>query len=220
MSRVTIPEGTSSKRATLLAIAFGLAMTVSCNNSQQAPNDAGVADGPRESPLPDAALTSDGAPEVSATPDGADAMIPSPLDAKPMEDEARFDEVGLVAEVSGDVARGLGDGPDAPADASSATPEAHLETPPYTKQDAVDAADVAGATTVDAVAMPDLGARPDGSPAPRWLKIASSAWHSCAIRDDRTLWCWGDNSNGMLGEEYAWKTVPTRVQETSVVPRG
>jgi alpha-tubulin suppressor-like RCC1 family protein len=36
--------------------------------------------------------------------------------------------------------------------------------------------------------------------------------HSCAVRADSALWCWGDNSEGQLGiNDTTDRSVPTRV---------
>lgn len=32
-----------------------------------------------------------------------------------------------------------------------------------------------------------------------WSQVSTGGGHSCAIREDSTLWCWGTNSNGRLG---------------------
>ena len=45
-----------------------------------------------------------------------------------------------------------------------------------------------------------------------WAKIATGAHHTCAVRTDRSLWCWGWNANGQLGlGDRANRLVPTRV---------
>ena len=51
----------------------------------------------------------------------------------------------------------------------------------------------------DDAGQPHDAARPDAdSEAPVWLAAASD--HTCAIRSDRTLWCWGANEHGQLGD--------------------
>lgn len=50
-----------------------------------------------------------------------------------------------------------------------------------------------------------------------WIRVGVGREHSCAIRGDRSLWCWGKNESGQLGlgyadaEEAAPITRPTRV---------
>jgi len=31
-------------------------------------------------------------------------------------------------------------------------------------------------------------------------RVAAGAAHSCAIRGDGTVWCWGSNTSGQLGD--------------------
>jgi alpha-tubulin suppressor-like RCC1 family protein len=45
-----------------------------------------------------------------------------------------------------------------------------------------------------------------------WLTVSAGLEHTCAIRSDRTLWCWGKNSSSQLGiGSTALKSVPTKV---------
>ncbi len=39
-----------------------------------------------------------------------------------------------------------------------------------------------------------------GGVAPAWKQVAAAERHTCAIQSDGTLWCWGDNSYGQLGQ--------------------
>jgi alpha-tubulin suppressor-like RCC1 family protein len=32
-----------------------------------------------------------------------------------------------------------------------------------------------------------------------WIRVSAGRDHTCAIRSDRSLWCWGKNENGQLG---------------------
>src|SRR6188508_3229944 len=32
-----------------------------------------------------------------------------------------------------------------------------------------------------------------------WVQVSGGAGHSCGIRTDRSLWCWGLNETGQLG---------------------
>lgn len=31
-------------------------------------------------------------------------------------------------------------------------------------------------------------------------QISAGSWHACALKDDGTVWCWGDNREGQLGD--------------------
>ncbi|RDV37885.1 hypothetical protein DV096_12305 [Bradymonadaceae bacterium TMQ3] len=48
--------------------------------------------------------------------------------------------------------------------------------------------------------------------APTWTQVATGAEHSCGILDDGTLWCWGNNGSGRLGDgSSTQRSQPTRV---------
>ncbi|MCS6799370.1 MAG: RCC1 domain-containing protein, partial [Myxococcota bacterium] len=32
-----------------------------------------------------------------------------------------------------------------------------------------------------------------------WQLVEAGGYHTCAVRTDGSLWCWGGNSNGQLG---------------------
>ena len=51
----------------------------------------------------------------------------------------------------------------------------------------------------------------DGGPLTDVVKIAAGQYHTCAIRDDGTVWCWGKGSSGQLGDGNATDT-PRAVQ--------
>jgi alpha-tubulin suppressor-like RCC1 family protein len=45
-----------------------------------------------------------------------------------------------------------------------------------------------------------------------WRMVSAQVTHTCAIRDDQTLWCWGDNTNGQLATgDTTGATVPTHI---------
>ena len=47
-----------------------------------------------------------------------------------------------------------------------------------------------------------------------WTAVSSGAGHTCGIRDDgssKTLWCWGMNGNGQVGQGYPWSEYPVQV---------
>jgi alpha-tubulin suppressor-like RCC1 family protein len=56
------------------------------------------------------------------------------------------------------------------------------------------------------------------APGQTWHKVAAIDQHTCAIRDDQSLWCWGSNGSGELGLGFVGDfeigynvTVPTQV---------
>ena len=45
------------------------------------------------------------------------------------------------------------------------------------------------------------------------VTVVTGIHHTCAIADDETLWCWGQNTNGQLGTgDYDRRTSPTQIQ--------
>ena len=69
----------------------------------------------------------------------------------------------------------------------------------------VTAAVVAGAVVGP---VPGSAAAPAGSafpaalaaPTVRWASVSGSGAHTCAVRVDHSLWCWGQNVAGQLGD--------------------
>lgn len=39
----------------------------------------------------------------------------------------------------------------------------------------------------------------------KWLAVAPGFQHSCGIQVDGTLWCWGSDSDGQLGDGRSWR---------------
>jgi alpha-tubulin suppressor-like RCC1 family protein len=56
---------------------------------------------------------------------------------------------------------------------------------------------------------------PPGAPSP-WTEVAAGLNHSCALRKDGTLWCWGRNALGQLGDT----TLTARSEPKQVLPAG
>src|SRR5580658_6618813 len=48
-----------------------------------------------------------------------------------------------------------------------------------------------------------------------WASITAGALHTCGLRLDHTLWCWGRNDEGQLGVDVAFEAdTPTQVPGT------
>jgi alpha-tubulin suppressor-like RCC1 family protein len=52
---------------------------------------------------------------------------------------------------------------------------------------------------------------PIGPAGARWLAVSASGKHTCALRDDHTMWCWGLNDSGQLADGTAWRDVFVRI---------
>jgi alpha-tubulin suppressor-like RCC1 family protein len=44
-----------------------------------------------------------------------------------------------------------------------------------------------------------------------WMAVSTTCTHACGIHTDGTLWCWGGNSNGQLGDGTGGSDRPVRV---------
>jgi len=45
-----------------------------------------------------------------------------------------------------------------------------------------------------------------------WVDVSTGGWHTCAVRGDGTLWCWGQNLFGQVGNtKAAVQAAPTQV---------
>jgi len=45
-----------------------------------------------------------------------------------------------------------------------------------------------------------------------WLSVSAGGDHTCGVQSDGSLWCWGLNDNGQLGDgSFTDRNVPTRV---------
>ncbi|MDB4962923.1 MAG: protein alpha-tubulin suppressor [Myxococcales bacterium] len=71
-----------------------------------------------------------------------------------------------------------------------------------------------GCDQVFSLDRPPVPDGPDGSrttclvPMPAasgtWKSVAAGGDETCAIKDDDTLWCWGANADGQIGDGTAW----------------
>lgn len=75
-----------------------------------------------------------------------------------------------------------------------------------------------GYTGPNPVPAPVLAKRADRT----WLTVSAGNSHTCAIRTNHTLWCWGNNVHGQLGNDTKMKIgrVPANPTPTKVRAKG
>lgn len=57
---------------------------------------------------------------------------------------------------------------------------------------------------------------PVGSGGGGWLDVSTGGWHTCGVRADGTLWCWGQNTMGQVGNTKAGvQSAPAQVGSAS-----
>jgi len=46
-----------------------------------------------------------------------------------------------------------------------------------------------------------------------WARVAAGNWSTCAIKTDKTLWCWGNDTAGQLGDGSTteYRPIPAQV---------
>ena len=45
-----------------------------------------------------------------------------------------------------------------------------------------------------------------------WRSVSTHGWNTCAIRTDNSLWCWGSNERGQVGDGTTTdRLVPTAI---------
>jgi len=70
----------------------------------------------------------------------------------------------------------------------------------------------AGVVGAGALALSVYLAVPASAAASQWLAVSAGGYHTCGIKADHSLWCWGANTYGQLGiANNVNKSVPTRV---------
>jgi alpha-tubulin suppressor-like RCC1 family protein len=48
----------------------------------------------------------------------------------------------------------------------------------------------------------------ESSKATTWASVTAGSNTACATKTDNTLWCWGNNDSGALGDDKAWSLTP------------
>ncbi len=57
---------------------------------------------------------------------------------------------------------------------------------------------------------------PASAAASQWTQVSTGGWHTCGIKTNGTLWCWGFNADGQLGVgDKTNRTSPVRVGTSS-----
>jgi len=51
-----------------------------------------------------------------------------------------------------------------------------------------------------------------------WKSVSANGFHTMAIKADDSLWAWGWNNSGQLGNGTAWKEIPILVGAGFRVP--
>ena len=68
--------------------------------------------------------------------------------------------------------------------------------------------------------LPEIEVPPIDAPpiARQWISITSGQYHTCAIAMDQTLWCWGRNDKGQLGDGSGIAGHPYATQVVGLPP--
>lgn len=76
-------------------------------------------------------------------------------------------------------------------------------------------------TTLDRVRPVQLPAPTGAAAGTRWTAVVAGTFHSAALRSDGSLWMWGDNTNGQLGDGTRTpRQTPVAVAAPASVPVG
>jgi alpha-tubulin suppressor-like RCC1 family protein len=64
------------------------------------------------------------------------------------------------------------------------------------------------------------GAQPGGSAWDDWAQVATGTRHTCGLRADGSLWCWGDGEHGQRGNgnDFRGQRTPVRVEDPQPTP--